>query len=170
MPSAVAVIGTAVEYIACALIATGTQLAAIVPSGSGQLSRRAPSCAGIAPSTYMQPSTAGVLGMQSGPGNVAEPITPEVPAMRSATRLSSRGCSPASSRPEPLRSAYGAAVASIVVAAVGGAPAKSITRSGPPLAPAVVPVSGSKLAGRPFAPHRSPGSHIALRPETSRRR
>src|SRR5258705_4014359 len=79
MPSAPAVIETDVEYIACGVIVTGTQLVAVVPSGRAQSVRASPSAAGIAPTTYMHASTSGVSGKQSVPEKLAEAISPDVP-------------------------------------------------------------------------------------------
>src|SRR5262245_24921662 len=104
---------TDVAYIACADSVTGTQAAAVEPSGSAQLVATSPSAVGIEPSKYMQPSTWGVPGKQSEPLNFALLTAPEVPTIRSAARFSSRRISPVSMDPEPLTSVYGVASANM---------------------------------------------------------
>src|SRR5262245_42190169 len=156
-----------VPYIACADSATGKQLAALVPPGSGQLSVTSPSTTGIAPSRYMQPSTCGVPGRQSVPLNRALLTAPLVPVIRSAARLSSRRISPVSISPEPLISVNGVASANMNVERSAGAPTKPITRFGPP---APSPSSGSKFAASPLIPHSSPAAQSLLPPDTTVRR
>src|SRR6185369_16856619 len=162
LTSTVACIATEVAYIACGDSTTGTQLAAVSPPGSLQSCATGSSSTGIAPDRYMHASFSGVAGTQSSASKLA-PVTivPSVPRMRSATRLSSRTGSLASTTPEPLTSVNGAASVIISVASLGAAPAKSIDRFGPPGALlVVVPASGSKLAALAVMPQISPASQL----------
>src|SRR4051812_4437457 len=164
---AVASIEIDVAYIDCGDSATGTQLAAIWPSGNAQSCASGSSSTGIAPDRYMQPSCTAVSGRQSGAVKLALVTEPDVPVICSATRLASRACSPASTAPEPLMSENGAAPVITKVAAVAGAPAASITGSGPPALLWTLPATGSKLAALTApGPQISPGSHAGSAPDT----
>src|ERR1700733_6552460 len=105
----VALIEIDVAYMTCGDSVTGTQLAAVVPSGSVQFIVTAPSSTGIAPARYTHASTSGVLGSQSVSLKLASLIAPVVPVIRSAARFASASCSMPSTVPEPLISVYGVA-------------------------------------------------------------
>src|SRR5262249_36908614 len=87
----VAARATDVAVITCGVSATGTQLVAVSPSGSGQLWVSGCSSTGIAPVRNRHASVSGVAGRQSGEVKLALLIAPVVPAIRSATRLALLG-------------------------------------------------------------------------------
>src|SRR5512140_64824 len=107
LTSTFALSDTLVAYITCGDTNTGTQVAALEPSGSVQLLCTVPSSTGIAPFKYMQPSS-DVPG-QNGPLTLALLIAPVVPVTLRPAWLSTAGASLLSSWPLPLTSVAGAA-------------------------------------------------------------
>jgi hypothetical protein len=160
-----------VAYIACGDILTGKQAAALEPSGSGHVEVTSPIWTGIAPSRYMHACVPARFGRQSGEVNRAALMLPVVPVISIAARFSIASGSPLSTKPEPLMSVNGAAVAIMYVEpGAAFAPRKVIERSGPPESPFCVPPSGSKLPATPPSVHSSFAAQPPSLPETRRRR
>ena len=82
-----------VAYIACGSMLTGKQLDAVPPPGSGQSRSSSPMATGIDPNRYMQLSTSGVPGRQSGEVKLA------LLTLSSRLTMRWRNCAPPASYP-----------------------------------------------------------------------